>query len=125
MVRQSPHDVATTADRLAAAVEKAGATVFARIDHQAGAQKVGMELQPATVLIFGNPKMGTPIIKANPRAGLDLPIRVLIWSEDGKTQIGALSPQALKARYAIEGVEKPFAAMDGALNKLIGVAVAE
>ena len=125
IIKQSPHDVATTADRLVAVIKKAGATVFARIDHQAGAMKAGMEMQPATVVLFGNPKIGTPIMKANPRAAIDLPIRVLIWSEDGKTQIGALAPSALKVRYGIEGVEKPFAKMTGALNKLMGVAAGE
>jgi uncharacterized protein (DUF302 family) len=125
IIKQSPHDVATTADRLVTVIKKAGATVFARIDHQAGAMKAGMEMQPATVVLFGNPKIGTPIMKANPRAAIDLPIKVLIWSEDGKTQIGALDPAALKARYGIEGVEKPFAKMTGALNKLMGVAAGE
>ncbi len=125
IIKQSPHDVATTADRLVAVIKKAGATVFARIDHQAGATKAGLEMQPATVVLFGNPKIGTPIMKANPRAAIDLPIKVLIWSEDGKTQIGALAPSALKARYSIEGVEKPFAKMTGALNKLMGVAAGE
>ncbi len=125
LIKQSPHDVATTADRLVAVIKKAGATVFARIDHQAGAMKAGMEMQSATVVLFGNPKIGTPIMKANPRAAIDLPIKVLIWSEGGKTQIGALAPSALKARYSIEGVEKPFAKMTGALNKLMGVAAGE
>ncbi len=125
IVKQSPHDVSTTADRLVAVIKKAGATVFARIDHQAGAKKAGLEMQPATVVLFGNPKIGTPIMLANPRAAIDLPIRVLIWSKDGKTQIGALSPAAMKARYKIEGVEQPFAKMNGALNKLMGVAVGE
>ena len=125
IIKQSPHDVATTADRLVAVIKKAGATVFARIDHQAGAMKAGMKMQPATVVLFGNPKIGTPIMKANPRAAIDLPIKVLIWSEDGKTQVGALAPSALKARYGIEGVEKPFAKMTGALNKLMSVAAGE
>ena len=125
IIKNSPHDVATTADRLVAVINKAGATLFARIDHQAGAKKVGLEMDPATVVIFGNPKLGTPIMKANPRAAIDLPIRVLIWSENGQTKIGALSPASFKARYKIEGVDKPFNKMNGALNKLMGVAIAQ
>ncbi len=125
IIKQSPHDVTTTADRLVAVINKAGATVFARIDHQAGAAKAGMEMPAATVVLFGNPKIGTPIMLANPRAAIDLPIRVLIWSKDGKTQIGALAPAALKARYGIEGTEGPFKKMNGALNKLMGVAAGE
>ena len=125
IIKQSPDDVDTTTDRLIAVIIKAGATVFARINHQKGAMEAGLEMQPATVVLFGNPKIGTPIMKANPRAAIDLPIRVLIWSEDGKTQIGALAPAALKARYGIEGVEKPFAKMGGALNKLMSAAAGE
>lgn len=125
IIKQSPHDVATTADRLVAVINKAGATVFARIDHQAGARKAGMDMAPATVVLFGNPKIGTPIMRANPQAAIDLPIKVLIWSVDGKTKIGALAPAALKARYKIEGVDGPFGKMNGALNKLMGVAIAK
>lgn len=125
IIKQSPHDVSTTADRLVAVINKAGATVFARIDHQAGAMKAGMKMPATTVVMFGNPKIGTPIMLANPRAAIDLPIKVLIWSENGKTQIGALAPSALKARYGIESTEKPFATMTGALNKLMGVAISK
>ena len=125
IIKQSPDDVKTTTDRLIAVIIKAGATVFARIDHQKGAIEAGLKMPPTTVVLFGNPKLGTPIMNANPRAAIDLPIKVLIWSEDGKTKIGALAPSALKARYSIEGVEKPFAKMNGALNKLMGVAAGE
>jgi len=125
IIKQSPHDVATTADRLVAVINKAGATVFARIDHQANAKKAGMDMVPTIVVLFGNPKIGTPIMKANPQAAIDLPVKVLIWSDHGKTMIGALAPDALKARYAIEGTDGPFKKMNGALNKLMGVAIAE
>ncbi len=125
IIKQSPHDVTTTADRLVAVINKAGATLFARIDHQAGAEKAGLKMAPATVVIFGNPKMGTPIINANPRAAIDLPVKVLIWVEDGKTLIGAVAPATLKNRHNIEGVDGPFKKMNGALNKLMGVAIAE
>ncbi len=125
IIKKSPDNVKTTTDRLVATIIKAGATVFARIDHQKGAMDAGLEMQPATVVLFGNPKLGTPIMKANPRAAIDLPIKVLIWSENGQTKLGALKPSALKARYAIEGVEKPFAKMNGALNKLMGAAAGE
>lgn len=125
IVKQSPHDVKTTTERLVAVIKKAGATLFAVIDHQEGAKKAGLEMNEATVVLFGNPKIGTPIMNANPRAALDLPIKVLIWSEGGKTMIGALSPAALKTRYAIEGAEIPFKKMTGALNKLMGVAIAK
>ncbi|HSM42935.1 MAG TPA: DUF302 domain-containing protein [Afifellaceae bacterium] len=124
ITKESNHDVRTTADRLEAAVNKAGATVFARVNHAGGAEKVGMELQPMEVLIFGNPKLGTPIIQAAPEAGLDLPIKVLVWQDGEKVMIGYLDPQALKARYGVLGADKSFEMMTGALGKLTDAAAA-
>ena len=122
VTQSSPHSVSVTADKLVAAVEKAGATVFARIDHQAGAKKIGDELAGATLVVFGNPKLGTPIMKSNIKAGLDLPIRVLIWEEGGKTTLGALSADALKSRYGIEGADGALMKMKGAVGNLMGAA---
>ncbi len=118
ITRESPASVAETADRLVAAAEGAGATVFARVDHAAGAQAVGEELPPTTLVIFGNPRIGTPIIKSDRRAGLDLPLRVLIWEEDGETRLGYEDPEALKDRYSVEGADGAFDAMKGALENL-------
>lgn len=79
-------DVAATMDALAQAVEGAGATVFARIDHAEGAKGAGMDLPPEQVLIFGNPKLGTPAMQADPLAGLLLPMKVLVYEDaDGQT----------------------------------------
>ncbi|WDR06265.1 DUF302 domain-containing protein [Devosia rhodophyticola] len=118
IVKSSPSTVDETVEKLVAAVEGAGATVFAKVDHAAGAKAVGDDLSPTVLVIFGNPKIGTPIIKADRRAGLDLPLRVLVWSENDATQLGYEDPAALKARYAIEGADDAFAAMTGALDKL-------
>jgi uncharacterized protein (DUF302 family) len=71
-----------TLDRLITTIEKAGMTVFAQIDHTAGAKEAGLEMPPTTVLIYGNPRGGTPIMLASPQAALDLPLRVLV-REDG------------------------------------------
>jgi uncharacterized protein (DUF302 family) len=79
-------------------------------------------LPGATLVIFGNPKIGTPIMKSNIRAGLDLPIRVLIWEEGGKTMLGATDPDALKERYSVTGADKAVMTMKGALGKLMGAA---
>ena len=124
ITKQSANDVKTTVDRLEAAVNKAGASVFARIDHAGAASKIGMELQPMEVLIFGNPKLGTPIIQANPLSGLDLPIKVLVWQDGDKVMIGYLDPQALKGRYDASGADKAFKTMAGALGKLTDAAAA-
>jgi len=122
IIKDSNNSVSVTADKLIQAIEGAGATVFARIDHAAGAEKVGLEMEAATLVIFGNPKLGTPIMNANPRAGIDLPIRVLIWSQDSKVQLGALSPESFQERHSLEGVDGPLKKMGGALNKLMGAA---
>lgn len=78
--------VAQVMDALETAVNGAGATVFARVDHSAGASSIGMELDDAQVLIFGNPKLGTAPIQQDPIAGLFLPLKVLVFSDaDGQT----------------------------------------
>ena len=77
-----------TMERLTAAIEKSGMTIFARIDHAAGAQSVGLALPPTMVLIYGSPKGGTAIMQAAPQAALDLPLRVLVReAENGRTLI--------------------------------------
>ncbi len=121
---ESPHSAAVTADRLVAAAEGAGATVFARIDHAAGAQSIGAELEPAILVIFGNPKLGTPVLQADPRAGLDLPVRVLIWEEGGRTKLSYLDGAGLAQRYGIEGADAALQRISGALAKLTAAAIA-
>lgn len=78
IIKDSPSSVADTVAKLTAAIEGAGARVFAVVDHAAGAESIGTPIAPETLVIFGNPKIGTPIIAANPKAGIDLPIHVLI-----------------------------------------------
>lgn len=118
IIKESPASVEITADKLETAIGNAGAKVFARVDHAAGAKSINAELTDMTLVIFGNPKIGTPILQAAPHAGLDLPIRVLIWNDEGQTKIGYLDPAALQARYSVEGADKSFATMKGALDKL-------
>lgn len=122
IVKDSAKPVDETVQALVAAVENAGATVFATVDHAAGAASIDAELPAMTLVMFGNPKLGTPILQAVPHSGIDLPIRVLIWDENDTTKIGYLDPQELKARYKIEGADGSFEAMAGALNKLTDAA---
>jgi uncharacterized protein (DUF302 family) len=82
----SNHSVKESLDRLEAHLKTAGITVFARIDHAGGAKPVGMELRPTELLIFGNPKAGTPLMQANQTIGLDLPLKVLAW-QDTETKV--------------------------------------
>lgn len=98
----SAHDVKTTTDRLQKALTEKGVTIFARIDHAAAAKTIGQPLQPMEVLIFGNPKLGIPLIQKNPQLGLDLPIRVLVYQgEKGKTYLAYTDPAFLAKRYGV------------------------
>ena len=83
----SAHAFAPTVQRISAALKEAGMTIFAEIDHRAAAQQVGLEMPPTTVLIYGNPKGGTPLMNAAPALALDLPLRVLVREDAGKTYV--------------------------------------
>ena len=123
--KTSPHSVSVTIDRLAAAVEAAGAKVFARVDHGAGAASVDMELAPAQLLIFGNPKLGTPAMQDGITAGLDLPLRVLAYAdEEGVVRVVYHAPATLAETHGLPADAKYIKMMTGALDKLTGKAVA-
>ena len=116
---ESKFAVKETADRLAAELEKRGIRVAARIDHAAGAKAVGLEMPPTEVLIFGNPRLGTPLMLAQPSVAIELPMKVLIWQDgSGKVLIGYTPPSALKERYQINGQDDALTAMAGALAGL-------
>lgn len=123
ITKTSAHSVEKTTAQLVKAIEGAGAKVFAIIDHAAGAATAGLELAPATLVIFGNPLIGTPIMQNNIRAGLDLPLRVLVFEETRETKIGYLNPVNIKTRYDVSGADEVFAKMTGALNKLTDAAI--
>ncbi len=100
---ESAHDVATTVDRLEAALAEKGMTVFARIDHAAGARGVGETLRPTQLLIFGNPKVGTPLMQCGQGIAIDLPQKALAWEDAaGKVWLGYNDPHYLAARHGIE-----------------------
>jgi uncharacterized protein (DUF302 family) len=91
-----------TLDRLEADVKAKGLTVFARIDHAAGAAAVGMTLLPTAVLIFGNARGGTPLMQSNQLIGIELPIKVLVWQDtSGKTWLSYVDPGSLAKRYGL------------------------
>ncbi|MDU8944838.1 DUF302 domain-containing protein [Ovoidimarina sediminis] len=116
-------DVATVMDRLEAAVAGAGATVFARVDHGQGAASVDMELADAELLIFGNPKLGTPAMQADMHAGIFLPLRVLVYADsDGQTWLAYEAPREMLDDLSIPADAPFLGAMEGALQKLTGVA---
>jgi len=119
----SPHSVAATIDRLAAAIEGVGATVFARIDHAEGAASVGTELRPTTLLIFGNPAIGSPMMAASQTMGIDLPMKALAYEDEtGQVHLIYSDIEAIAAEH---GATAPTTAKaKGALEKLTDKAVA-
>jgi uncharacterized protein (DUF302 family) len=93
-----------TMNRLEAAVKAKGMTVFARIDHAAGASTVGLSLRPTEVLIFGNAKAGTPLMQSVQTIGLDLPLKALVWQDiSGKTWLSYNDPAWLAQRHELSG----------------------
>jgi uncharacterized protein (DUF302 family) len=114
----SPHSVGQTVDNLVAAVENAGAKVFARIDHAKGGKSVDMEIPANEVVIFGNPQLGTPVIRDAPTAGLDLPIRVAVIETGDGTVLVYRAPAALAAEHGLPADHPSITKMTGALNKL-------
>ena len=76
---QSSHSVAETVERLDSQLKEHGITVFARLDFAADAARMGLQMRPERLLVFGNPKAGTPLMQAAPASGLDLPLKVLVW----------------------------------------------
>ena len=100
VIRKSPHDAATTMNRLEEILLQKGMTIFARIDHAAGARKIGQELRPTEVIIFGNPKVGTALMRCSQTAGIDLPLKALVWQdESGQVWLGYNDPAWLAGRH--------------------------
>jgi len=123
---ESNYSVPETLDRLTKILTSKGITIFARVDHAAGAKKVGKELAPTQLLIFGNPKLGTPLMLSNRNIGLDLPLKALAWQDsDGKVRVSYNDPAYLKSRHGISDRDPVFMKMTGVLKKLIGKAVSK
>ena len=101
---KSSHDVKATADRLENILKQKGMTVFIRINHSEGAQKVDKELRPTELVVFGNPKVGTPLMQCNQSVAIDLPQKALIW-QDGKGQVWLSynDPNYLEQRHGLSG----------------------
>src|SRR5579863_5108698 len=115
---QSSYGPKDTIGRLEAAVKAKGMTVFARIDHAAGATEVGLELRPTEVLIFGNAKGGTPLMASVQTIGLDLPMKALVWQDaSGETWLSYNDPSWQTKRYGTGPETEPAVAnMAAALN---------
>jgi uncharacterized protein (DUF302 family) len=99
----SQHSVPETVARLTGMITANGLKLFAVIDQSAEARQVGLTLRDTTLVIFGSPAAGTPVMAASPLAALDLPLKVLVWSDDGQTKVSYYAPAALAARHHLTG----------------------
>ena len=102
VTKPSKYSVSETIDRIERAVTAKGMKIFARIDHGGEAKKVGLEMKPTELLIFGNPKGGTALMVARPTAAIDLPMKALAWEDKaGKVWLTYNSPELLKDRHGV------------------------
>ncbi len=123
--RTSRYAYGETVDRLTKAIVASGNTVFASIDQAAAAREVGLTLQPTTLLVFGNPKGGTPLMAAFPLVALELPLKLVVWEQDGAVHVAAMHMASVAERYGVTGFDAQIATMDHALASLIGSVAAD
>jgi uncharacterized protein (DUF302 family) len=107
--------VAATVDRLEALLKAKGIKIFLRLDQAAEAKMVGLSMRPTVLLIFGDPKTGTPLMNRYPSLAMDLPLKVLVWeSADGGTWLSYNSPEFLQQRHGLDA--PPFVAIGNLLQ---------
>ncbi|HXO06047.1 MAG TPA: DUF302 domain-containing protein [Candidatus Sulfotelmatobacter sp.] len=100
--KASKYSVPETLDRVDALLRSKGIKIFVRVDHSGEAEKAGLKMPPTQLLIFGNPKSGTPVMLAAPTASIDLPLKALAWQDaDGKVWLSYNDPEYLKKRYSL------------------------
>jgi uncharacterized protein (DUF302 family) len=117
----SPHSVPETIQRLSALLKSKGVAIFALIDHSGEAEKAGLKMRPTQLLIFGNPKGGTPLMLAAPTTAIDLPLKALVWEDaDGKVWLSYNSPDYLQQRHGFPAdLEKNIAAIEPLLAQAV------
>lgn len=120
---KSAHDVKTTANRLDAALKEKAMRVFMRVDHAAAGRTVGRQLRPTELLVFGNPKVGTPLMLCAQTTGIDLPQKALIWEdENGQVWLSYNDPKYLAERHGITECAETITKIENALSKFAIVA---
>jgi uncharacterized protein (DUF302 family) len=114
---KSSHDVKVTADRLENILNQKGMTVFIRINHSAGARKVGKKLRPTELVVFGNPKVGTPLMQCSQSVAIDLPQKALIWQDDkGQAWLTYNDPNYLAQRHGLSECTEVIKKVEKALS---------
>ena len=123
IVKSSAHSVSATLDKLEAVLKKNGIRVFARVDHAAGAKSVDLDLPATQLLIFGNPKLGTPLMQASRSVAIDLPMKALAYADqDGVVHLAYNDPAYFAERHGISDQDAVIGKMTGALDKLTDAA---
>jgi len=122
ILRTSSRSYPDTRDALVRAIEARGLTVFARIDHAAGAREAGMDLCDEDVLLFGSPRSGTPLMQSDPAIGIELPLRILLWREGERVVLGYKDPRELAGVYQVSEHLSVLEQMAALLDQLVGEA---
>ena len=123
VTKVSPRPVAGTVARLVDLLGARGVKLFTVIDQSAEARQVGLQLRDTSLVIFGSPAAGTPVMAASPMAALDLPLKVLVWDDGGQTKVSYYAPAELAARHGLgPDLEKNLAAIDALTDALVGPA---
>jgi|SRR5580693_5635554 uncharacterized protein (DUF302 family) len=117
-ITRSRSDFASTVDRLAEAIAARGLRLFARIDHAGAASDVGLELAAEQVFVFGDPRGGTPLMQDDPRVGIELPLRVLVWQDEQGTALAYRDPRELTVDYELGARRPTLEAMASLLHAL-------
>ena len=120
IVSEAAQDVASTVELLTRALQARGVTLFATIDHAAGARAAGLRLEDEVLLVFGSPAVGTALMVADARVGIDLPLRMLVWSRDGRTRVAHQDPGDLAGRYDLGDEVATLGKLRGLLEQLTG-----
>lgn len=125
ITKSSAYTVDATVQRLKNIFDKKGVRLFAHVDHQNNALGVGLNLNKLQLLIFGNPRLGTPLMQSNPAAGIDLPMKALVWEDTkGKVWLAYNNPAYLAQRHGISDRQGVIKKISGVLNKMMGAATA-
>jgi len=120
VTKLSPLPVAGTVAKLTGIISAKGVKLFAVIDQSAEARQVGLSLRDTTLVIFGSPAAGTPVMAASPLAALDLPLKVLVWDDGGQTSVTYYSPAALAARHHLGAdLARNLASIDALTDALV------
>jgi uncharacterized protein (DUF302 family) len=123
VTKLSPRSVADTTTRMTGILGAKGVKLFTVIDQAAEARQVGLQLRDTTLVVFGNPAAGTPVMAASPMSALDLPLKVLVWDDGGQTKVSYYAPAELATRHGLApDLERNLAAIDVLTDALVAPA---